>query len=335
MQHSISTYTGKHFDPYYAEPKDICIEDIAHAQSLMTRANGHFPTFYSVAQHSISCCKEALAQQDNVQTALFCLLHDAAEVYMSDVTRPVKARMPEYVATEEKLLKIIFESLIGAQPDTAQWQRINHIDNAMLKAEFWHYKQEKTETETAPLLLTPDFRPIPCQQTEKEFLYLFHQLKQNHIPAHAALSVPEPKIIPFENKYRDDLIFMILEAKNALGRVPGLNPDLLDIQANYFDKGDKFWIALDDNDRVVGSVGFNTDKNSSDVTLHRLFVKCSLKHMGIGTALLQQTETYIKSQNKKTIYVNLGIGEAWFESRYFYTKHGYKEYAPNKMKKSL
>ena len=33
----------------------------------------------------------------------------------------------------------------------------------------------------------------------------------------------------FEPKYRDDLIFMILEAKNSLGRIPGLNEDLLDI----------------------------------------------------------------------------------------------------------
>ena len=28
------------------------------------------------------------------------------------------------------------------------------------------------------------------------------------------------RIIPFEEKYRDDMIFMVLEAKNALGRVP-------------------------------------------------------------------------------------------------------------------
>ena len=41
------------------------------------------------------------------------------------------------------------------------------------------------------------------------------------------------KIIPYQDKYRDDLIFMILEAKNALGRVPGLNEDLLNIQKNY------------------------------------------------------------------------------------------------------
>ena len=81
------------------------------------------------------------------------------------------------------------------------------------------------------------------------------------------------KIIPFENKYRDDLIFMVLEAKNALGRVPGLNEDLLDIQRNYFNNGDMFWIALDDNDRVIGSVGYNSINNSTEVWLHRLFVK--------------------------------------------------------------
>lgn len=143
------------------------------------------------------------------------------------------------------------------------------------------------------------------------------------------------KIIKFENKYRDDLIFMILEAKNALGRVPGLNTDLLDIQGNYFDKGDMFWIALDENDRVIGSVGFSTNENGRDVTLHRLFVKYNLKHQGIGTALLNNAEKYIKSQGKEVIYVNLGIGNEWFESRAFYTKHGYSEYIQNKMKKEL
>ncbi len=143
------------------------------------------------------------------------------------------------------------------------------------------------------------------------------------------------KIIKFENKYRDDLIFMILEAKNALQRVPGLNEDLLDVKKNYFDKGDMFWIALNDDDRVIGSIGFKSNENSKSVTLHRLFVKYNLKHQGIGTELLKVAEEYIKNQGKDTIYVNLGVGEEWFESRYFYKKYGYEEYAPNKMKKNL
>ena len=46
------------------------------------------------------------------------------------------------------------------------------------------------------------------------------------------------------------MIFMILEAKNALGRVPGLNEDLLNIKKNYLDVGDMFWLAIDEQDRV-------------------------------------------------------------------------------------
>ncbi|WP_254388108.1 hypothetical protein [Streptococcus canis] len=44
------------------------------------------------------------------------------------------------------------------------------------------------------------------------------------------------KIIDFESKYRDDLIFMILESKNNLGKIPSINPDLLDIENKYIKK---------------------------------------------------------------------------------------------------
>ena len=47
-------------------------------------------------------------------------------------------------------------------------------------------------------------------------------------------------IIEYEDKYRDDLIFMVLQAKDALGKVPTINEDLLDVNVNYFQKGDKF-----------------------------------------------------------------------------------------------
>ena len=60
------------------------------------------------------------------------------------------------------------------------------------------------------------------------------------------------KIIKFEEIYRDDMIFMVLQAKDALGRKPTINPDLLDIKANYLDYNDMFWLVIDENDRVVG-----------------------------------------------------------------------------------
>lgn len=147
------------------------------------------------------------------------------------------------------------------------------------------------------------------------------------------------KIIHFKPRYRDDLIFMILEAINALGRVPGLNEDLLDIEKHYFAKGDMFWIAVGENDRVIGSVGYNSIPDSSEIWLHQLFVKADLKHQGIGTKLLSTAEAYAKDQGKTAVYVHLGTPkEQWAESYRFYPKHGYEVYdvaKPNYMKKEL
>ena len=52
------------------------------------------------------------------------------------------------------------------------------------------------------------------------------------------------KIIPYEEKYRDDLIFMILQAKDALGRKPSINGDLLDIKSTILTKGICFGLRL-------------------------------------------------------------------------------------------
>ena len=54
---------------------------------------------------------------------------------------------------------------------------------------------------------------------------------------------------------KHDIIYMILEAKQTLGRIPHLNEDLIDIVANYISMGNMFWIAIDDNDRVIGTIG--------------------------------------------------------------------------------
>ncbi len=75
------------------------------------------------------------------------------------------------------------------------------------------------------------------------------------------------KIIQYTEKYRDDMIFMVLQAKDALGRKPGLNEDLLNIHENYINKGYTFWLAIDDLDRVVGCVGFTRQKDIMNMSL--------------------------------------------------------------------
>lgn len=140
----------------------------------------------------------------------------------------------------------------------------------------------------------------------------------------------------YEAKYRDDLIFMVLSAKDALGRRPTINPDLLDIKANFFDKGTAFWVAVDDNDRVVGSVGYSRTDSPTEAFLHRLYVKASEKRKGIGSLLLKTAEEEMRKKGISTALVHLGEPkEQWFESYCFYPKHGYEEYAPRYMKKEL
>ena len=140
----------------------------------------------------------------------------------------------------------------------------------------------------------------------------------------------------YEPEYRDDLIFMVLQAKDALGRKPRLNEDLLDIQANHFDRGDPFWVAVDENDRVIGCIGYSRTENKSEAFLHRLYIKPSEKHKGIGTALLQTAETAMRNQDIRVSLVHLGAPkEQWFESYAFYPKNGYTEFAPRYMRKAL
>lgn len=140
----------------------------------------------------------------------------------------------------------------------------------------------------------------------------------------------------YEEKYRDDLIFMVLQAKDALGRVPTINEDLLNIQSCYFDRGDMFWIAVDENDRVIGCIGYSRTEQLSEAFLHRLYVKASRKREGIGTALLQTAEDAMRKQDISVSLVHLGEpAHQWFESYSFYPKHGYREYKPRYMRKDL
>ena len=140
----------------------------------------------------------------------------------------------------------------------------------------------------------------------------------------------------YEEKYRDDLIFMVLQAKDALGRKPTINMDLLDINRSYFDRGDMFWVAINDEDRVIGCIGYSKTADLSEAFLHRLYVKASEKHKGIGTALLQTAEKDMRNKGIAVSLVHLGAPkDQWFESYAFYPKHGYEEYAPRYMRKEL
>ncbi|MGN0293591.1 MAG: phosphohydrolase [Lachnospiraceae bacterium] len=170
----ITTYKKVHFTPFNPAQEDILIEDIAHALSLMTRANGHFPVFHSVAQHCIECCEEALARNFGPRTALACLLHDAGEAYLADITRPVKKHLADYRSIEDGLLNAIFSKYLGGITEEEQTQ-IKLMDDTLLYYEFYHFMGE--ELMDKPFITRiPDFPELPFKTVEKRYLELFHDL---------------------------------------------------------------------------------------------------------------------------------------------------------------
>lgn len=170
----ITTFYKKRFSPFNALPEDILIEDIAHALSYMCRANGHFDRFYSIAQHSLNCAGEAKARGFGKNIQLLLLLHDADEAYISDITRPVKMGLPDYIALEDKVRSAINQKF-NLPSDPKSLEAENEIDFALLCAEFKVMAGESLQGGTE-LKSEPDFEERDFKEVKEEFLKAFKEL---------------------------------------------------------------------------------------------------------------------------------------------------------------
>lgn len=97
----MQTATGRKFWPLDPRPNEVCIEDIAHALSMLCRFGGHCLRFYSVAEHSVLIARAAPTHK------LWALLHDAAEAYVLDMIRPVKPHIIGYIEIEARVMRAI------------------------------------------------------------------------------------------------------------------------------------------------------------------------------------------------------------------------------------
>ncbi len=124
------TISGKLIDLNCFRPEDVCIEDIAHSLALQCRFNGHTSELYSVAQHSVLVSKMC-----DSADALWGLLHDASEVYVSDLPRPVKEldgiREP-FAVLEAKVQRAIC-SRFGLQQEEPR--SVKAVDELLVSAE--------------------------------------------------------------------------------------------------------------------------------------------------------------------------------------------------------
>jgi hypothetical protein len=179
----IGTHTGTKFWPLEPFVTEIYIADIAHSLARQCRFNGHCKPFYSVAEHSIE-----VSCQVPLEFALWGLLHDAAETYLSDIVRPLKSRcvysVPDcgiitaktYRECEEELLEAVALrfGLVRPMPD-----EIGFADDRMLATERQQLFDERQPhwdglngVEPYPIVL----RCMECGLVEKMFLLRFEEL---------------------------------------------------------------------------------------------------------------------------------------------------------------
>jgi 5'-deoxynucleotidase YfbR-like HD superfamily hydrolase len=99
----IWTYSGKRL--YFDDPTpSLDINDIAHALSQLCRWTGHTRSFYSIAQHCV-----LVSEHVTPGLELLGLLHDAAEAYVNDLSKPLKISIAgEYAVIEDRLDAAIY-----------------------------------------------------------------------------------------------------------------------------------------------------------------------------------------------------------------------------------
>ena len=170
MSEYITTYTGKHFNPTQPNPDLISIQDIAHALSLICRGNGHVQTFWSVGQHCICCAKEAAARGLSDRMVLACLLHDASEGYISDIIRPVKIYLSNYLEIESKIMGTILTHF-GlddlTEEESCRWKQ---IDDEILELELKTLLHGEENRAVPPLFSVPDLAEHTPGEIEIRFL---------------------------------------------------------------------------------------------------------------------------------------------------------------------
>ena len=124
----IETFSGKRVYFMDPEPNDFDILDIAHALSNNCRWTGHCRYFMSVAEHSVAVsklCTDPLAG----------LLHDASEAYLTDVAKPIKPFLENYMAIEDRIMRAISKKFKFQYPLV---QSVKDADNQQLSTEA-HY----------------------------------------------------------------------------------------------------------------------------------------------------------------------------------------------------
>lgn len=119
---AIRMFSGRCVDPFTMTADDVDSTDIVIGLSKLARYNGQSYFTYTVGQHSCLLHDWAVSAGHDANTALWFLLHDAPEIYISDIPRPVKRNVAIHAVIsplEARVMQCVAQKfgLEGPQPE--------------------------------------------------------------------------------------------------------------------------------------------------------------------------------------------------------------------------
>lgn len=132
------TASGTAFDLEWLPPRQVNIDDIAHALALQNRFHGHTLRPYSVAEHSLLVVEIMRLDMGITQPGalLAGLTHDAHEAYCSDLSTPMKRLIGHAWDACEARIQHAVRGALGVLAVSAGWRdAVHHADLVALATE--------------------------------------------------------------------------------------------------------------------------------------------------------------------------------------------------------
>ena len=176
----LQTYSGRMVDLGNPQSEQIDIVDIAHHLALLNRFTGATREPYSVAEHSLRVYVVVSDMTGDWNVRLAALLHDAAEAYWGDDSKPKRELLGD--GGEQHLLRVIFAKY-GLPWEWAEQlpEQVQTADLGLLEKEsrelLWGGRRSKWNR-LQELQERPPICPKPWQAAEREFLDQFQLVQR-------------------------------------------------------------------------------------------------------------------------------------------------------------
>ncbi|MCM3629094.1 GNAT family N-acetyltransferase [Paenibacillus glycanilyticus] len=128
----------------------------------------------------------------------------------------------------------------------------------------------------------------------------------------------------YEEKYKNEIIDLILHVQNSEFQLNiGLEEqsDILDIPKNYLANGGNFWVALNEDGEVIGSIGLQKLWQDFYI-LKKFFIYKEYRGKTFSEGLFNEVVLYAKHHGIKTII--LDTPSIATRSHRFYEKKGFE-----------